>query len=152
MSSQAQDPEQVSRAVDALARSILAKRIEEHKSKSGRMRQLELLKQHFDALMLAHQAQQEPEPHAPLLDAAQLDQELKQGLEVVEREGRSYVLLPLAAKPKAAPATTPAAGAASAAPKHTKKKKNKILCSYCREAGHVRARCEKRLLGDGGGL
>ncbi|CAR30367.1 uncharacterized protein KLTH0H08030g [Lachancea thermotolerans CBS 6340] len=150
MGSQAQDPEQVSRAMDALARSILAKRVQDHKRKPERLRQLELLKQQFDALVLARQAQKEPAPRAPLLDAAQLDRELEQGLGFVERNGRNYVLLPLVGNPNPAPAAAP--GATPAAPKHAKKKKNKIPCSYCHEAGHTRARCEKRLLGESGGL
>lgn len=154
-----QDAAQISQAVDTLARSILAKRVKDHENKPERLRKLDQLKQQFDALMQAHQACQDAGQLPPLtLNARQLDKDLSTGLEIVERHGQSYVLLPLVGSLRVATREaqqTQATGEASNAspagkPGNNKtKKKNKIPCSYCHKSGHTRAHCQEKLLGSG---
>ncbi|SCU91341.1 LADA_0F09384g1_1 [Lachancea dasiensis] len=138
------DPAQVSQAVDALARSILAQRIQTHKDKPERLRKLEFFKQQFDALLLAqHNIDGKTGPKMSL-DVARLDSELQQGLTTLERDGGQYVLLPLS--PGAGLPQGPAGDAKSTFGSSKKKKKSKLSCSFCNTQGHTRAHCEKRKL------
>ncbi|SCU83563.1 LAME_0C05644g1_1 [Lachancea meyersii CBS 8951] len=152
------DPAQVSQAVDALARSILAQRIAAHQKKPERMQKLASLKQQFDALVHAEQAFSNRHPMPALrLDAAKLDGELHEGLKTVALEGTQYVLLPLVQglgpqalehTAKAQAAVEPSSAPTTTVKTNTKKKnkKTKLTCSYCDTPGHTRAHCEKRNL------
>ncbi|SCU81576.1 LAFA_0C05908g1_1 [Lachancea sp. 'fantastica'] len=142
------DPKQISEAVDALARSILAQRVSKHQNKPERLRKLESLKQQFDALL---QADRESRPSSssvatsPLrLDAAQLDIELQQGLKTVAVDGTQYVLLPLLQGIGSQTPTEASSESAKPATTKKKKKKNKISCSYCNTTGHTRANCDRK--------
>ncbi|SCU99878.1 LANO_0F04148g1_1 [Lachancea nothofagi CBS 11611] len=142
------DVAQVSQAVDALAKSILAQRVQAHRDKPERLRKLESLKQQFDALLQAQSEVTKSTDASLRLDAMQLDLELQKGLETVERQGVQYVLLPLVPGTGVVPTSASLPAPAPATPSKTskKKKKNKVLCSYCQMQGHTRAHCEKRLL------
>ncbi|CEP63082.1 uncharacterized protein LALA0_S07e01992g [Lachancea lanzarotensis] len=143
------DPHQVSQAVDALARSILAQRVSNHQNKPARLRKLESLKQQFDAFLRADRESSPLEDSVkaapPLrLDASKLDEELQQGLKTVAVDGTQYVLLPLvqATGPQTSTQTDP--GTKTATTQKKKKKKNKISCSYCNTQGHTRANCDRK--------
>ncbi|AAS53552.1 AFR181Wp [Eremothecium gossypii ATCC 10895] len=73
---------------------------------------------------------------AMALDGNALEQMLAEPLEVIEKDGQQYALVPLCG-----------AGAGAAEPPKQRRKRTQLTCSYCHEVGHTRARCERRLLG-----
>lgn len=66
------------------------------------------------------------------VDTAKLGHSLlRQGVEVVEKNHQKYALIPvMPLQQQHAPAT---------------RRQSKLQCSYCRQVGHTRAHCEKRL-------
>lgn len=76
-----------------------------------------------------------------IVDTNALDKILNEGVEIIERDNngklQKFALIPICDpnEPNGEITTT-----------KKKKKKNKINCSYCKETGHTRAACPKRLL------
>lgn len=64
-------------------------------------------------------------------DKEKFDEMISSNIEIVEKAGQQYALIPVKEKKK----------------KRTSSKRNKIECSYCHQKGHLRSRCEKNLLG-----
>ncbi|AET40607.1 uncharacterized protein Ecym_6225 [Eremothecium cymbalariae DBVPG len=81
----------------------------------------------------------------PKVDVPKLDEVLGGGLQVIEREGRTYALVPLEEVPSGQ-GVERQRQPEQRKNKGKRKKKNQIACSYCHEIGHTRGACEKRLL------
>ncbi|CAL9734364.1 hypothetical protein MOSE0_E04302 [Monosporozyma servazzii] len=79
-------------------------------------------------------------PH--IMDETKLDELLRDEIEFIEREGQSYALIPVKMNDQT---TNNDIIDNATIKKNKKKKKNKILCSFCHEPGHTRAHCEQRL-------
>ncbi|AMD21901.1 HFR046Cp [Eremothecium sinecaudum] len=69
------------------------------------------------------------------LDTETLNEKLKTDIDIIERDGKRYALIPIT----------------STKQQRKSHKTVKIACSYCKELGHTRAKCEKRLLNVGHG-
>ncbi|AGO13324.1 AaceriAFR181Wp [[Ashbya] aceris (nom. inval.)] len=105
-------------------------------SKEQYERKLAQLKTVLDSLLAMQREAGGNTADTMAVDSSAMGQMLAEPLEVIEKDGRQYALVPLCAvEPGAAPPAKP------------RRKKTQLVCSYCHEAGHTRARCERRLLG-----
>lgn len=80
-----------------------------------------------------------------VVDTTALDKILNEGVEIIERDNgetkQKFALIPICEK-----YTTENDEITTISKTKKKKKKNKISCSYCKETGHTRAACPKRLM------
>lgn len=69
------------------------------------------------------------------LDKAKFSELVSKKIEIINKDGHDYVLIPVL-KPQERAKTG-----------KKKSKPNNIQCSYCKETGHLRSKCNKKLLG-----
>lgn len=139
-----QDITRVSEAMDTLAKKILERRQQVRSPKEQEYeRKVEHLEQVLDAVL---RLQNRPDNAQYELDRKELDSTLENGLQMLERDGRKYLLVPLTECPEKVDEGN--IDSDTQKKKSRKKKKNKIPCSFCHQTGHTRAHCQKRLLTD----
>lgn len=69
------------------------------------------------------------------LDKEKFSKMISKQIEIIQKDGQEYALIPVQRTPKQAKFGK------------RKSKANNIKCSYCNETGHLRSKCEKKLLG-----
>ena len=82
---------------------------------------------------------------SPIVDTTRLDVLLKDKIDIIEKDGQSYALIPIKNEVSSDDNYNDIITDTSEKKKKKKKKKNKILCSFCNQPGHTRAHCDKRL-------
>lgn len=65
------------------------------------------------------------------LDKGTFEELISKKIEIVEKDGQEYAMIPVRKRKKA----------------KSSHKRNNIECSYCHEKGHLRSKCQKKLLG-----
>ncbi|SCV04020.1 LAMI_0H12794g1_1 [Lachancea mirantina] len=148
-----EDTVQISQAMDALAKTILARRLQQQKDgESDPQQRWRDLKGALDPILAL---QRDEAGNTVEMDSVPLTSSPSPRLELLERNGQKFALVPVkrvsngysqASRSGATATTSPSPGWPAAPAKSKKKKKNKIPCSYCHETGHTRAHCENRLL------
>jgi len=131
------DIKRVSDAMDVLAKLIIQRRKDNNQVKIDYEKKL----QEVDKLINMILALNRKDESRYSVDTTELDKILNDGVEIIEKgeNKQKYALIPIVE-------IQPIVQTNTIDDFSLKKKKNKINCSYCKETGHTRAACPKRLL------
>mgnify|MGYP003365751764 CR=1 FL=1 len=126
----------VSDTMDILAKLIIQRRQISTQTKLDYDKKL----QEVDKLINMILALNRKDDMQQVVDTTALDKILNDGVEIIERDNdgikQKFALIPICDHNESDEITI----------SKKKKKKNKINCSYCKETGHTRAACPKRLM------
>ncbi|CAB4252401.1 similar to Saccharomyces cerevisiae YER137C Putative protein of unknown function [Maudiozyma barnettii] len=133
------DIKRVSDAMDVLAKLIIQRRKDNNQVKIDYEKKL----QEVDKLINMILALNRKDESRYSVDTTELDKILNDGVEIIEKgeNKQKYALIPIVEIQPIVQTNT-----IDDFSLKKKKKKNKINCSYCKETGHTRAACPKRLL------
>ncbi|CAL9728731.1 hypothetical protein MOUN0_E04478 [Monosporozyma unispora] len=134
----------LSHAMDVMAKIILEKRKQSNLNNVKMTNTMEYdtkLKNLNDLINMILRLNSDKNENNNIVDTTKLDILLRNKVDIIEKDGQSYALIPI--KKEDTPVTINNIN--NIKKKSNKKKKNKILCSFCHEPGHTRAHCEKRL-------
>ncbi|EJS43957.1 YER137C [Saccharomyces arboricola H-6] len=127
----------LSRAMDALAKLIISKQKDGFQLQVEYKHKLEELEKVINLLLGLNNGS-----GSSVTDTNALDSILRNGIEIVEKDNQEYALIPI--KRKDADGSTNTAGEITSK-RSSKKKKNRIKCSFCHNPGHTRAHCIVKL-------
>ncbi|QHS72924.1 uncharacterized protein SPAR_E02130 [Saccharomyces paradoxus] len=127
----------LSQAMDALAKLIISKQKDGSQLQVEYEHKLKELEKFINLLLGLHES-----TGGSVMNTSVLDKVLRNGIEILEKDDQKYALIPVKARTEG-DTTHIIQGATSK--KSSKKKKNKIKCSFCQQVGHTRARCGVRL-------
>ena len=128
----------LSQAMDVLAKLIISKQKDGSQLQVEYEHKLKELEKFINLLLGLHES-----TVGSIMNTSVLDMVLRNGIEIMEKDDQKYALIPIKAKEEADKTTSTIQGVTCK--KSSKKKKNKIKCSFCHEAGHTRAHCGARL-------
>lgn len=138
----------ISHAMDAMAKLIIEKRKQAGinntmtENKTEYDTKLKNLNDLLNMILNLNNTNSGDDQISHIVDETKLDVLLRNKIDFIEREGQEYALIPVTKKNQTVNNDTIDI---STIKKSKKKKKNKILCSFCHEPGHTRAHCEQRL-------
>lgn len=140
-----EDIRKVSAAMDMLAKLIIQKQQDGTQLKIEYQHKLKELNNLINLLLNINTqiSEKNPEMVEYNVNETELDRILRNGINIEERNGQEYALIPVKRQGRIEQVLTDSAAVTA---KKKKKKKNKISCSYCHEQGHTRAHCQKKLL------
>ncbi|SMN18487.1 similar to Saccharomyces cerevisiae YER137C Putative protein of unknown function [Maudiozyma saulgeensis] len=129
----------VSDAMDVLAKIIIQRRKDNNQVKVDYEKKLHEVEKLINMILALNQKDE----NGFSADTTELDRILNNGVEIIENGERKqkYALIPIVKTESTIHHNT-----IDDLSNKKKKKKNKINCSYCKETGHTRAACPKRLL------
>ncbi|CDO95750.1 unnamed protein product [Kluyveromyces dobzhanskii CBS 2104] len=116
-----------SKALDQLAKLIISQSDKKQSNHSSLKQEYETKLNNLDELIT-------------MITSAELDKDkfsklISKQIEIVEKDGQEYALIPVHRGLKRPNSSK------------SKPKPNRIKCSYCKETGHLRSKCEKKLMG-----
>ena len=121
----------LSQAMDALAKLIISKQKDGSQLQVEYEHKLKELEKFINLLLGLHES-----TGGSVMNTSVLDKVLRNGIEILEKDDQKYALIPVKARTEG-DTTHIIQGATSK--KSSKKKKNKIKCSFCQQVGHTRA-------------
>lgn len=129
------DIKRISEAMDVLAKLVLEQRKENGSLQLEYQRKIDALDKLITTILRLPEGSGQWE-----VDKLKLARSLRDGVEIIEKPDKlnagngKFALIPVVDRSN------------TLAKQSSRKKKNRIACSFCNETGHTRAKCPKRLV------